>query len=114
MSPGKQFTIGQAASFIGKLVSAFPGIEFGRFIIVCCLLIKMKTCGSVQGILPSSLLEVQWWADNIDTAVKQFTHSTPEALHTGVGCGATIGGGVATAGNGSQFASLKHINVLSC
>ena len=29
LSPGQQFTIRQVASFIGKLVSAFPGVEFG-------------------------------------------------------------------------------------
>ena len=29
LSPGKRFTIRQVVSFIGKLVSAFPGVEFG-------------------------------------------------------------------------------------
>ena len=29
LRPGKLFTIRQVASFIGKLVSAFPGVEFG-------------------------------------------------------------------------------------
>ena len=29
LSPRQQFTIRQVASFIGKLVSAFPGVEFG-------------------------------------------------------------------------------------
>ena len=81
----------------------------------------MNTCGlgnfdAKMSLSPSSLLEVQWCANNSNTAVKQITHSTPEVvLHTdasGVGWGATIAGGAATAGIWFQSESLKHINVL--
>ena len=123
LSPGKQFTIRQVASFIGKLVSAFPGVEFGPLHYRHLLADKDNNLRLSSGNLDAkmslsapSLLEVQWWADNIKTAVKQITCSTPEVvLHTdasGVGWGATIAGGAATAGIWSQSESLKHINVL--
>ena len=123
LSPGKQFTIRQVASFIGKLVSAFPGVEFGPLHYRHLLADKDNNLRLSSGnfdakmsLSAPSLLEVQWWADNINTAVKQVTRSTPEVvLYTDasdVGWGATIAGGAATAGIWSQSESLKHINVL--
>ena len=90
LSPGQQFTIRQVASFIGKLVSAFPGVEFGPLHYLQLLANQDEYLRLSSGnfdakmpLSPSSLLEVQWWADNINTAVKLFTHSTPEVvLHT--------------------------------
>ena len=51
LSPGKRFTIRQVASFIGKLVSAFPVVEFGPLHYRYLLADKDKTCGSAQVIL---------------------------------------------------------------
>ena len=123
LSPGKQFTIRQVASFTGKTVSAFPGVEFGplhyRHLLADQdnnLRLSSGNFDAKMSLSPPSLLDVRWWADNINTAVKQITRSTPEVvLHTdasGVGGGATIAGGAATAGIWSQSDSLKHINVL--
>ena len=49
--PGKQFSIREVASFIGKLVSSFPGVEFGPLHYRSLVTTRNITLDCVQGIL---------------------------------------------------------------
>ena len=123
LCPGQQFTIRRWSHLLANFYQLSLRVEFGplhyRQLFADkdkYLRLSLGNFDAKMSLSPTSLLEVQWWADNINTTVKKITHSTPEVvLHTdasGVGWGATIAGGAATAGIRCQSESLKHINVL--
>ena len=123
LRPGKLFTIRQVASFIGKLVSAFPGVEFGplhyRHLTAdkeYHLTLNSHNFDAEMSLSQASLTEVQWWSDNILLSYKHIRHPAPNVvIHTdasSVGWGARIDEATQTAGIWSQFESAMHINIL--
>jgi hypothetical protein len=119
--PEKQFTIREVASCIGKLVSSFPGVEFGPLYYRNLESDKDRALKHNAGnfdtkmiLSPVSLAEVRWWLDNIQSAKKDIHHTQPDVvLYTdasGVGWGATTSRGEQTAGIWSASEATQHIN----
>ena len=111
------------ASFIGKLVSAFPGVEFGplhyRHLTAdkeYHLTLNSHNFDAEMSLSQASLTEVQWWSDNILLSYKHIRHPAPNVvIHTdasSVGWGAKIDEATQTAGIWSQFESAMHTNIL--
>ena len=122
-SPGRQFTIREVASFIGTLVSSFPGVEFGplhyRHIEAdkeLNLKLSKGNFDSHMTLSHDSLKDVCWWSSNIQTATRKILHSSPDAVvytdASQTGWGAHIDHGNNTCGVWSKSESLRHINYL--
>ena len=118
-SPGRQFTIREVASFIGTLVSSFPGVEFGplhyRHIEAdkeLNLKLSKGNFDSHMTLSHGSLKDVCWWSSNI----QKILHSSPDVVvytdASQTGWGAHIDHGNNTCGVWSKSESLRHINYL--
>lgn len=123
MYPGKHFTIREVASFIGKLVSTFPGVEFGPLYYRNLVADKDRHLKSSSGsfdakmtLSQASLIEIQWWSENIQAAMKHIGHPKPDVVintdASKVGWGAKVSQGEETAGIWSKSESANHINIL--
>ena len=121
--PGRQFTIREVASFIGTLVSSFPGVEFGplhyRHIEAdkeLNLKLSKGNFDSHMTLSHDSLKDVCWWSSNIQTATRKILHSSPDVVvytdASQTGWGAHIDHGNNTCGVWSKSESLRHINYL--
>ena len=122
-SPDRQFTIREVASFIGTLVSSFPGVEFGplhyRHIEAdkeLNLKLSKGNFDSHMTLSHDSLKDVCWWSSNIQTATRKILHSSPDVVvytdASQTGWGAHIDHGNNTCGVWSKSESLRHINCL--
>ena len=124
-NPGRQFTIREAASFIGTLVSSFPGVEFGplhyRHIEADKELeLKMKSnkenFDSHMTLSHESLKDICWWSSKIQTATSTILHSSPDVVvyrdASQTVWGAHIDHGNNTCRVWSKSESLRHINYL--
>ena len=120
-NPGRQFTIREVASFIGTLVSSFPGVEFGplhyRHIEAdkeLNLKLNKGDFDSHMTLSPVSLEDIRWWSSNIHTATRKILRSSPGVVvctdASQTGWGAHIDHGNNTCGISSE--SLRHINYL--
>ena len=121
--PGRQFTIREVASFIGTLVSSFPGVEFGplhyRHIEAdkeLNLKLNKGNFDSHMTLSHDSLKDVCWWSSNIQTATRKILHSSPDVVvytdASQTGWGAHIDHDKSTCGVWSKSESLRHINYL--
>ena len=121
--PYKEFTIREVASFLGTLVSSFPGVEFGplhyRHIEVDKernLKLNQGNYDSFMTLSHGSLEEVHWWSANIQTASRRILHNSPDLVvytdASQTGWGAHIEHGNYTCGIWSKSESSKHINYL--
>ena len=122
-NPGRQFTIREVASFIGTLVSSFPGVEFGplhyRHIGAdkeLNLKLNKGNFDSHMTLSPNSLEDICWWSSNIHTATRKILRSSPDVVictdASQTGWGAHIDHGNNTCGIWSTSESLRHINYL--
>ena len=121
--PNKRFTIREVASFLGTLVSSFPGVEFGplhyRHIEVdkeANLKLNQGNFDSFMTLSHDSLEEIHWWSANILTASRRIFHSSPDVVvytdASQMGWGAHIKPGNNTSGIWSKSESSGHINYL--
>ena len=89
--PNKQFTIREVASFLGTLVSSFPGVEFGPLLHYRHIEVDKETNLKLnQGNFDSfmtlshdssdSLEEIHWWSANILTASRRIFHNSPDVV----------------------------------
>lgn len=85
--PNKQFTIREVASFLGTLVSSFPGVEFGplhyRHIEVdkkANLKLNQGDFDSFMTLSHDSLEEIHRWSANILTAPRRIFHNSPDVV----------------------------------
>ena len=85
--PNKRFTIREVASFLGTLVSSFPGVEFGplryRLIEVgkeANLKLNQGNLDSLLTLSHDSLEEVHWWSANVLTASRRIFHNSPDVV----------------------------------
>ena len=85
--PNKQFTIREVASFLGILVSSFPGVQFGPLRYRQIKAGKERNLKLNQGnfyalmtLSSNSLSEVCWWFSNIQSASKKIHQSSPDVL----------------------------------
>ena len=122
-NPGRQFTIREVASFIGTLVSSFPGVEFGplhyRHIEAdkeLNLKLNKGNFDSPMTLSHDSLEDIRWWSSNIHTATRKILRSSPDVVvctdASQTGWGAHIDHGNNTCGIWSKSESLRHINYL--
>ena len=121
--PNKRFTIREVASFLGTLVSSFPGVEFGplhyRHIEVdkeANLKLNQGNFDSFMTLSHDSLEEIHWWSANILTASRRIFHNSPDVVvytdASQMGWGAQIEHGNNTSGIWSKSESSRHINYL--
>ena len=121
--PNKRFTIREVASFLGTLVSSFPGVEFGplhyRHIEVdkeANLKLNQGNFDSFMTLSHDSLEEIHWWSANILTASRRIFHNSPDVVvytdASQMGWGAQIEHGNNTSGIWSKSGSSRHINYL--
>ena len=121
--PNKRFTIREVASFLGTLVSSFPGVEFGpshyRHIEAdkeANLKLNQGNFDSFMTLSHDSLQEIHWWSANILTASRRIFHSSPDVVvytdASQMGWGAHIEHGNSTSGIWSKSESSRHINYL--
>ena len=121
--PNKRFTIREVASFLGTLVSSFPGVEFGplhyRHIEVdkeANLKLNRGNFDSFMTLSHDSLEEIHWWSANILTASRRIFHNSPDVVvytdASQMGWGAQIEHGNNTSGIWSKSESSRHINYL--
>ena len=85
--PNKRFTIREVPSFLGTLVSSFPGVEFGPLHYRHIEVAKETNFKLNQGIFDSfmtlshdSLEEIHWWYANILTASRRIFHNSPDVV----------------------------------
>ena len=108
------------ASFTGKLVSSFPGVEFGPLHYRSLIADKDNYLRLSSGdfdvrmtLSQAIISEVQWWLANIQSAVNHIAHPSPASvLYTDaskLGWGARLSVGGETAGIWSQSESVLHI-----
>ena len=121
--PNKQFTIREVASFLGTLVSSFPGVEFGPLHYRHIendkernLKLNQGNYNSLMILSSDSLEEVHWWSANVQTASRRIFHDSPGVIvytdASQTGWGAQIEHGNNTCGIGSKSESVRHINYL--
>ena len=121
--PNKRFTIREVASFLGTLVSSFPGVEFGplhyRHIEVdkeANLKLNQGNFDSFMTLSHDSLEEIHWWSANILIASRRIFHNIPDVVvytdASQIGWGAQIEHGNNTSGIWSNSGSSRHINYL--
>ena len=86
-NPGRQFTVREVASFIGTLVSSFPGVEFGplhyRHIDADKELNLNWNKGNFDCYMTlshDSLEDSRWWPSNIQTATRKILHNSPDVV----------------------------------
>ena len=118
--PNKRFTIREVPSFLGTLVSSFPGVEFGplhyRHIEVdkeANLKLNQGNFDSFMTLSHDSLEEIHWWSANILTASRNIFHNSPDVVvytdASQMGWGAQIEHGNSTSGIWSKSESSRHI-----
>ena len=121
--PNKQFSIREVASFLGTLVSSFPGVQFGplhyRQIEVDKernLKLNQGNFDALMSLSSDSLGEVCWWFSNIQSASKKIHQPSPDVViytdASKTGWGAQIEQGINTCGIWSKSESTRHINYL--
>ena len=121
--PNKRFTIREVPSFLGTLVSSFPGVEFGplhyRHIEVdkeANLKLNQGNLDSLLTLSHDSLEEIHWWSANVLTASRRIFHNSPDVVvytdASQMGWGAQIEHGNNTSGIWSKSESSRHINYL--
>ena len=121
--PKRMFTIREIASFLGTLVSSFPGVQFGPLHYRHIEADKERNLKLNQGNFDApmilscdSLEEIRWWSSNIQSSSRKIHHSSPDVvIHTDAsktGWGAQVENGVNTCGIWSKLESNRHINYL--
>ena len=119
--PNKRLTIREVASFLGTLVSSFPGVEFGplhyRHIEddkEANLKLNQGNFDSFMTLSHDSLEEIHWWSENILIASRRIFHNIPDVVvytdASQIGWGAQIEHG--NNGIWSKSESSRHINYL--
>ena len=119
--PNKRLTIREVASFLGTLVSSFPGVEFDllhyRHIEVdkeANLKLNQGNFDSFMTLSHDSLEEIHWWSANILIASRRIFHNIPDVVvytdASQIGWGAQIEHG--NNGIWSKSESSRHINYL--
>jgi len=85
--PNKQFIIPEVASFLGTLVSSFPGVQFGPLHYRQVEVDKERDLKLNQGnfdalmtLSSDSSSEACWWFSNIQSASKKIQQSSPDVV----------------------------------
>ena len=116
------FTIREIAKVIGKLVASFPGVMYGPLYYrqlekekILALKFNKGDFDASMKLSTAARKELQWWVENIDTALKPVSPGKPKVTITTdaspIGWGAECGG-VCTGGHWSASEGDQHINPL--
>ena len=80
-----QITIRDLARLIGKLVSSFPGKAYGPLFYRDLEMVKTEALKlnkdndeSIMILSDDMKLELQWWADNLETATSPISNGNPD------------------------------------
>ena len=119
----KKPKIRTVATVVGKMVAAFPGVEFGQLYYRLLDNEKAKAlqkcAGNYEAKMTISQLakdDLNWWVDNILSTQRLVSHGQPQwtvysdASRSGWGGG--IFGEMKTGGHWSELEQEMHINVL--
>ena len=120
----ENLSIGFVAKIIGKVVSALPGVEFGRLHYRNLERDKIYALSANQGdydalmqLSPAAKEELKWWCDNVRHVYRRIQHATyshssqADASDSGWGIACTTDESLQAHGIWSQEQKSLHINV---
>jgi len=117
-----EVTVEELAEAIGIIVSNFPGVEFGPLFYRglerdknCALKQSKGNFSSKLQLSSAAITELNWWRENIESAINHVTHGNPDIIITTDA--STLGWGAvlknqSIGGQWTEAEACHHINYL--